>query len=332
MLDERTSEIISRIRLYALLGVVVVHSAPSQTTALMDVLANRGPSACVPLFFLISGFFLLQKPIETFAVAKQEWKKRARSLLMPFLFWNVAMYAGIVMLWAAHPSVLEGTPYALQGASIRSAVASIAGIGRAPIHYQFWFLRNLLILVLLAPLLRRFLLQAPWLGLALALLVEPFELLSGCPYFFAGGILAQHGSRNLFLVGRPLVVVGACAGFLMSTAFVPVPEAAVLAASAALFVAMSNIRIVGARARSWFASLSESAFFIYAVHEPLATLIRGTVQGLLRSWAFGPELGLVATAMVSIAVAWAMARLLRRRAPALWAVSTGDRGAPGPTA
>lgn len=149
----------------------------------------------VPLFFAISGFLFFYKPFDYL----ERLKKRVRTLLVPYLLWSgagVALVYGIQLVPAlsSHMNLNWGT----------STVEIIRHLTLEPIQYQFWFLRDLMVLAVLSPILY-------WLGKKLYLVMLPLFFLwwlwqgetsaylraDSLFFFFMGAALALHHSNGL---------------------------------------------------------------------------------------------------------------------------------------
>jgi len=144
--------------------VVFLHSySISSTNSVSEKLATRGYNSflqhflseeitriAVPLFFLISGFlffFNLKGTKEEFLV---KFKKRTKSLLVPYLFWS-SIWILIYFCFQAFPQ----TQAFFAGKPVRDFSISefLNTLFILPIPFQLWFLRDLIILVLISPLL-----------------------------------------------------------------------------------------------------------------------------------------------------------------------------------
>ncbi|MEG1313477.1 MAG: acyltransferase family protein [Bacilli bacterium] len=110
----------------------------------------------VPLFFFISGFLFFKCKDFTISVYASKLKRRVRTLLIPYLFWNVSFLFFYYLLARVSffSNYIIGNEY-----NIKYILTSLWGIvdedGTAsyPIAYQFWFIRDLMVVVLISPLL-----------------------------------------------------------------------------------------------------------------------------------------------------------------------------------
>jgi surface polysaccharide O-acyltransferase-like enzyme len=245
-------------------------------------------SIAVPVFFLMSGYLFF---------AGFEWSKesyliklrsRTKSLLIPFFFWNITTLVIIALAQAmpATQTFFSGKHPLVATFSAFDYLNAIIGFTRSPISYQFWFIRDLIILVLLVPLVNivnRFALLS-FLGLVLIcwlIDVWPVYILSSVALlFFSFGAYLASIKKSLFYLDNFGVVIIvlylACVTIDVLTrthTFNPYLHkiSLVLGVSAALFstkcVAQND------RLKSLIIRLSSASFFVYAVHEPLLTIL-----------------------------------------------------------
>ena len=121
-----------------------------------ELLSQGIARVAVPLFFMISGFLFFLNTDFNKATYLRKLRSRSKSLLIPYLFWNIAF---LVFYYVAfHLPILRnffrGADYTLE--YILSALWGQHNPENAnpmtyPIAYQFWFIRDLMVVVLLTP-------------------------------------------------------------------------------------------------------------------------------------------------------------------------------------
>lgn len=176
----------------------------------------------VPLFFLFAGYLQARKN-DPYPVLL---KKRARSLLIPFCLWMgiyAACFSGAKLLaakFAPHLVAHSGSsafPYSASewfhnflGYKLK-ADGTFSNPGFA---IQFWFVRDLLILVVLSPVLRWFLATCPMFLFALSgmAFLTPFPVFvnSQALFFYLGGDVVRAAGFRLFRKGRCRYMAGNC--------------------------------------------------------------------------------------------------------------------------
>jgi hypothetical protein len=113
------------------------------------------PGVCVPLFFLFAGYLFFakcEKGSVMFFV--QQYKKRFKSLVIPYVFWNIVVMTIFRAMHRFTPQLINPdfenianfTPPQLLNCFWK-------GSGGFPIAYQFWFIRDLIVVILFAPII-----------------------------------------------------------------------------------------------------------------------------------------------------------------------------------
>ena len=157
------SRIISFLRFPMIVGIVLIHSGLDingiSSYSLYEYLITRGiigtfTRVCVPLFFIISGylFFCNVKSFDKLAYASK-LRKRGRSLLEPYLFYNALAVFLFALMGCLRPDMQSGVVPPLSQWSPMLVVSLFWDYGsNLPIVPQFWFVRNLMVIVVLSPL------------------------------------------------------------------------------------------------------------------------------------------------------------------------------------
>lgn len=305
LIDKDSSLRLKLLRFPPIIGVIYVHAYGKTTSfgsetvgredvnALTDfirVLISEGVTRIsVPLFFLMAGYLFfanLQPGVRGYL---DKARSRVRTLFIPFLFWNLLSLA-IVLLAQASPVT---QPYFNEGAKLLSEgslynyLNALFGFSRYPIAYHFWFIRDLMVMVLLAPLVALILRHAAipfylavylcWVGDVWPVLIPGDATL----LFFAAGAHFALKGESLFALDRfgkaalaiylPILVVDVVwygawfNNFVHRTGLI----FGVLAALCATGPILRHERLTQA-----LVGLGGASFFVYAAHEPLLGVLR----------------------------------------------------------
>ncbi|WEZ85290.1 acyltransferase (plasmid) [Rhizobium sp. 32-5/1] len=130
----------------------------------------------VPCLSAISGYLLFRRGLDAFDYGKTI-RSKARTVLLPFLIWNltflllvlVAQRSGIGFGYL--PDTLNATP--------RDLATLATAIEAAPINIPLYFLRDLLLCILLSPLLAVLIKRFPLVTLSLFLIYVVFPVPNG---------------------------------------------------------------------------------------------------------------------------------------------------------
>lgn len=156
----------------------------------------------VPLFFIFSGYWFFRQP-ETFTLDtyREKIRKRVRTLLIPYLFWNFFAWALQLIV-----VVLQGR-LSIELFYPQKILDIFFGIGEGyqgmPKAFQLWFLRDLIVVCLISLQLYHLLhSKRPWLLIILAALyILPYpeqwhpifkHLPAALLFFSAGAYMGIH--------------------------------------------------------------------------------------------------------------------------------------------
>lgn len=288
----------------------------------------------VPGFFMISSylFFRGYKP----EILMRKWSSRIRSVLVPYIVWNSLYYFGYV--------IGSRLPY----------ISDVIGKGKIPFglletvdailnytyNYVFWYLYQLILLILLAPLIY-LAVKRVWPGIVfLAILLTgvylginlPFLNLDALFYYSFAAFAAVHKkavvegvwSRKRLIAGLVLLAAGCISlrtdlpgSSLGETASVTVVYR--LLVPVGLWLMVPEERLFEAR------DFMKNNFFLYAVHFALVRLINKTGALLLPPVPVLAFLLFFFMPLFAVVISWLASRLIRRFAPAVWRLLNGGR-------
>ena len=360
-----TSSRISFLRFPLIVGVVLIHAygvnmvfsgrmigmadSPDAILFIQNLISQVIARTCVPLFFTISGLLFFSGTPKPYG---EKLKSRVRTLLVPYLFWNALMLAFFYTLQSM-PGLAEffsGRKEAVTQYEPLDFLNAFVGLGtRGPIADQFWFIRDLMIMSILSPIVGFVAKRAPRLGLlacAAAWIFNKrgklFYLLNvnAFCFFYFGAVMAIQGwdlqradryRKWILAAFVPLAVIDAALmtkywpGGIDRTPSHPAHLVVVLLGMACVWVLAGQGQRMP-RLRNAMLALGPYAFFVFAAHEPL----QGGLKKLLYK-ALHPdgtvELTLVylLAPMMAIALTLAAGYVFRRCWPQGYDFVTGGR-------
>lgn len=346
------SRTIDLMRLVLIFCVVMVHA---YTATRGDIASGQYPvyrfvsflislnigQAAIPGFFFISGFLYFRSTRTYGQRLRHGWHR----LVVPYLFWNALMVA---VYWSieAVPALrgfLSGDNLPVHAYGAEDFLRAFWDCGNwdggngTPLLHQFWYIRNLLLLGLLSPLVRLFIHRTGAVGLAgLALwwVFAPGQAMiaKSVAFFCFGAWFSLHGQDFLPVFRRwshpatiaffMLVALTAC--FWSHPWSVWLNRLACIAGI--VFLADAAARILERRQSGQSLSKVRGlVFFIYAAHDPLIIFLK---RLLLR---FVPTTDSALTAVYFLAPLFTLTLctvaygLLRHTAPHLLNRIVGER-------
>ena len=214
MNDSLLSNVINFLRFPLIIGVVFIHNVSLYNVDTINfdnlplyfIVSNLFSQVIgrisVPLFFFISGILFFYNVDFNLHSYRIKLKKRIRTLLIPYLFWNILsllFYYIISYIPILSSLVNRKIEYDLN--YILSAMWGITREGDVfayPIAYQFWFIRDLMVVVLLTPLIYLYVKKTKVHGVVVL-----------CLLWFLGYSLPFIGTRGLGTSALFFFVLGA---------------------------------------------------------------------------------------------------------------------------
>lgn len=304
-IDHESSIRLRLLNFPLIVGVVYIHAYTSTIrfagstlgteqldylTDFVRVLISQGIARlAVPMFFLIAGYLFLAGCTWSWQTYGSKLASRARTLLVPFLFWTLLGLA-IRHLGQSIPAVAayfagDGPPVADYSAF--AVLNAVFGLVSFPEAYHFWFIRDLMLLIILSPVIVVILeyMAMPFLAAVFFAWITgnwPIAIPDavGVLFFSAGSYLAIKG-KSLFALDRY--------GMWFSILYLPMLLADVIWYDATFNTCLHRCGIVvGIVAALWSTRLAlgherlknalvwlgGASFFVYAAHEPLLGIVR----------------------------------------------------------
>lgn len=277
------SKTITNIRFPLMLGVVLIHNVLIEPTEaaregmrlvafIIELLSHKIVAPCVPLFFFISGYLFFLKFGDKFGVVDYgaQLKKRVRTLLIPYIFWNLVVLGYFAFLHKIVPSLINPEFNNVYQFSTMEWICSFWDFpGGKPICYQFWFLRDLMLAVIISPIIFLAMKYGRWyLMVLLAALyigksiLFPYQMM--LTFFSLGAGFAIHRYDFIAVASK----------WVIPSAIVFVALTIISSLNSEMRVSNGLIVIAGSVVFVWIASklkpinekLAECGFFIYAFH------------------------------------------------------------------
>lgn len=227
-----TSRVIELLRFPMIVGIVFIHGIVDQQAGMgsdaplpvynfiSELFSEILVRGFVPMFFLISGFLFFYK-VETFGSKEylRKLKSRFRTLFLPYMFWNLLVFV-IFFLVLNYDAIARILPvnHAENANYFPVCLYSVPDYSSnfltVPISGQFWFIRDLMWLVVFSPLINFFVTRTRHFGIILLTIsfilcvqvpfVERYGMSFRGLYFFTVGAWCARERGNLEWIARDL--------------------------------------------------------------------------------------------------------------------------------
>ncbi|MGN0728538.1 acyltransferase family protein [Treponema sp.] len=370
VIDFETSRRITSLRFLLAVFVVFIHNnftvesiAESVALGGAEILFNQnafgrwvqlfissGIARCaVPLFFLFAAYLQARKN-DSYGVLI---KKKAKSLVLPYFLW-VVIYgfysAGVKLIvlkfapqFVQHPENTALNWTLLDWVHKIFGYSAEKGAGELPgFVYQFWFIRDLVILTLISPVINFFMKKFPrgfflFVSILFIAPVNVYFVQTQALFFYTAGLYWGTFDFPLFEKIDKIRWGEASVLFLMSffsewtfcdgTGKSAMYWCAVLCACV-LFLKLSAVIVHSEKAFSILSYLSAFSFWLYAIHTPVLN------EMLKRIWLkFFPMKNpffclaeYFGVTLLTVAIGTALGILLKKICPKFFALLTGGRG------
>lgn len=265
----------------------ILHFEKDLNWIIQNFISNGVTRIAVPLFFIISGYLFVYKSDLTKKDFWNKIKKRIRTLLVPYLFWTLM---GLLIYF-----VLQSFPQS-QAFFTKELIKDytfskwINAIFYEPIPYQLWFLRDLIIMVFLSPMIFYLVKKLNFIYLIAVFVFwilnfDSVILTSEALLFFSLGmyfgfkkpqifeIKIKKGSLLIFL-WIALLALKTFAGFYdYKKVELYLLKISILVGIVAFWKCYDYLSI-NQRTVNLLKKISWASFFIYVFHEPAMTIIK----------------------------------------------------------
>ena len=295
----------------------------------------------VPLFFLMSSVLLYAKDFTW----KSNMRKKFKSLILPYLLW-ISIY---ILFYFAGQSFSTTKPFFANAGrqvskmSIKDFFGAYTGIGGNGLFVNaLWFLRDLIILNLLAPLIKRIIDRFPGLILGLIIILwnmgdMPDVLIlnkQSVVFFCLGYYIVKYKKRMKQLSKYPIIGIGIMYVLLVALEYHYYEYGNSLKVAAHSFSVIMGILILiriseyvcrNDTVPKSIAVLAEFSFFIYVSSDLVQTVIKKISSMLLPSEDWIQTLAYLVMPIVVSVICVLAGTILKRITPSVYSVLTGSR-------
>ena len=154
-MDNRQSRVIDFLRYPMAVLVVMCHCGflDGGGTAVQIFFSETLPHVAVPLFLLFSGYLLFKEGRFDGALYRHKLKSRFRTLFIPYIIWSTPCFIIAVVQGQVTPTILHYVEGLWDTALWNEGTCFSRTLPGYPVNMPLWFIRDLMILVLISPLI-----------------------------------------------------------------------------------------------------------------------------------------------------------------------------------
>jgi hypothetical protein len=306
-LSTESSRRIQLLRYPLIVGIVFLHSYKSDLSMQYNLVVATGfwyfiqtliaksiTMVSVPMFFTMSAYLLYVRFYFTTGFYLKVIRSRFQTLLIPFFFWNSC----ILVAYALLPSIpVIGSLFAQTQVppadqwGLFECVNLLVGLTGFPINFQFWFIRDLFLLITFSPLIY-FIIKKTSSFFLLCLLpvwfftpifLQGIETEVEAILFFLGGAWFAIKGFDLNAVDNvgPALLGGFICIAAMDAIYSSYHYGFIISKICILLGVPSLYWLIGKvknKLEKRLKFLAAASFFVYATHEPFGTLIKKIIH------------------------------------------------------
>ena len=289
-------------------------------------------SVAVPMFFAISGLLFFRGISKIKDVFKKQ-VKRTKTILIPYLIWNV-----IFVLWFV---ILDWIPSASQfvNSTIVNDITSLSFwhgfvyLFVKPAGFHLWFLRDLIIFICITPALYYCICFAKWIVPILCFALSfKYSFFNGLAFFSLGGIMALFYSfeqinaicSKFGLLSVILwVLYSFCTPlFVFSAKFAIIAQLSGIVAIWFLYDKVPQSRITRSLREL---NIFGYSFFVYVFHEPFFNIIKKIMLKVFGIGDVSLSILYLINPIIALTIIICIAKVFEHLLPRFYCILTGGR-------
>lgn len=333
---------------------------------LYSIIVKLGTYFCsiaVPFFFFTSGYYFFFKTKNwSFTTYTKKIKKKTKTLLIPYIVWNLLAFAlliatklgGIILLsrpwnelstlFSSYDTISSWLEIFWNKTTWQKGTNNLLGISTqmwGPQLIPLWFLRDLIVITVLTPLIHFFIRYLKvyfiillGIGYVLTICTLPGLSITGF-FFFSFGAYLSINNKNLILffekqktlywIAAPLFLV-LCVVF-DSKSFTSIFKAFYCISALGLLFCITSTLLTSKQCRV-YPNLANTSFFIYALHTCSITNFVCYITNKLfnaEEYAIGAILSYLISPIIIVIICLTIFLFLKRYFPTLLNLLTGNR-------
>lgn len=351
MIERYLSDKIKLLSLFSIILVLYIHSGfhnyPNEilgmkfNNMLQELISEKIGRCAVPLFYMISGFLFFQNTDDGIRTIYKKMSKRVYTLVIPYIIACLFFPLFFVVL-----DLIPGTEKFINGGNIfsffkQSIYVIISSLfyktpgGTSPLAFQLWFLRDLIMVVAISPILyvlrqyfNKYILVLLFFCLNLPVNISSYFPTTALFWFMLGDAIINDINK---LKSKFILITFLIISSLEIYYEVKFPQYISIPIILLGIIGAWNIydNIVSEKFilknHRYLCLACGSTFFIYLFHEPTLNIIRKLLVVILGQSSFGFAVSYLLSPWIFLFLAIIISSLMRNYIPRLYSILVGGR-------
>lgn len=351
MIERYLSDKIKLLSLFSIILVLYIHSGfhnyPNEilgmkfNNMLQELISEKIGRCAVPLFYMISGFLFFQNTDDGIRTIYKKMNKRIYTLVIPYIIACLFFPLFFVIL-----DLIPGTEKFINGGNILSFFKQPISViisslfyktpgGTSPLAFQLWFLRDLIIVVAISPILyelrkyfNKYILVLFFFCLNLSVNISSYFTTNALFWFMLGDAVINDISRfkSKFILGVFLII-----SFFEIYYDINFPQY--------ISIPIILLGVIGAwniydnivlekfilKNNKYLYLACSATFFIYLFHEPTLNIVRKLLVVIFGQSSFGFAVSYLLSPWIFAFIAIIIASLMKNYIPRVYSILVGGR-------
>lgn len=351
MIERYLSDKIKFLSLFSIILVLYIHSGfhnyPHEilgmkfNNMLQELISEKIGRCAVPLFYMISGFLFFQNTDDGIRTIYKKMSKRVYTLVIPYIISCLFFPLFFVVL-----DLIPGSEKFINGGNIFSFFEQPISViisslfyktpgGTSPLAFQLWFLRDLIIIVAISPILyllrkyfNKYILVLLFFCLNLSVYICSYFPITALFWFMLGDAIINDMSKlkSKFILMTFLII-----SLLEIYYEVKFPQYISIPITLLGIMGIWNIYdyIVSdkfiLKNNKYLYLACSATFFIYLFHEPTLNIVRKLLVVVFGQSSFGFAASYLLSPWIFAFIAIIIASLMRNYIPKVYSILVGGR-------
>ena len=351
MIERYLSDKIKLLSLFSIILVLYIHSGFHNYSTeilgmkfnnmLQEIISEKIGRCAVPLFYMISGFLFFQNTDNGIRTIYKKMGKRVYTLIIPYIIACLFFPLFFVVL-----DLIPGTEKFINGGNIFSFFKQSISVilsslfyktpdGTSPLAFQLWFLRDLILIVAISPILyvlrkcfNKYILVLLFFCLNLPVNISSYFPTTALFWFMLGDAIINDMSKlkSKFILATFLII-----SFLEMYYEVKLPKY--------ILIPITLLGIIGAwsiydsivsykfilKNNKYLCLACNATFFIYLFHEPTLNIVRKLLVVVFGQSSFGFAASYLLSPWIFAFIAIIIVSFMRNYIPRVYSILVGGR-------